>query len=96
MSFVARQLLDQVSPSNFVATNPVVLRKTLETGGRNIWDGAANLIDDLQRVVTGRPPAGSETFKVGETIACTPGSIVFRNELIEVIQHAYPVNTHKR
>jgi polyhydroxyalkanoate synthase len=88
MSFVARQLLDQVSPSNFVATNPVVLRKTLETGGRNIWDGAANLLDDLQRVVTGRPPAGSEAFKVGETIACTPGSIVFRNELIEVIQYS--------
>lgn len=87
MSFIARQVLDQYAPSNFIATNPVVLRKTLDTGGKNLWDGAVNLLDDLQRAVAGRAPAGAESFKAGETIACTPGTDVFRNELIEVIQY---------
>ena len=87
MSFVARQMLDQFAPSNFVATNPVVLRTTLNTGGRNLWDGAANLLDDLQRAMTGSPSAGAEAFKAGETVACTSGTVVFRNELIELIQY---------
>lgn len=87
VSFVARQILDQFAPSNFVGTNPVVLRKTLGTGGRNLWHGTINLLDDLQRSITGLPPAGTDVFKVGKTIACTPGSVVFRNELIELIQY---------
>ena len=87
VSFLTRQLLDQFAPTNFVATNPVVLRKTLETRGKNLLDGTTNLVDDLQRAISRRPPAGAEAFKVGETIACTPGSVVFRNELIEVIQY---------
>ncbi len=93
VSFLARQALDQFAPSNFVATNPVVLRKTLETGGKNLWDGARNFTDDLQRALSGRPPVGAEAFRVGETIACTPGSVIFRNELIELIQ--YSPTTHQ-
>jgi len=88
VSFLARQVLDQFAPSNFVATNPVVLRKTLETGGRNLWDGARNFSDDLQRVLSDRPPAGAEAYRVGDTVACTPGSVIFRNELIELIQYS--------
>lgn len=88
VSFLARQILDQFSPSNFIATNPVALRKTLDSGGRNLWNGALNFIDDLQRVVEGRPPAGTEAFRAGETVACTPGKVVYRNELIELIQYA--------
>jgi polyhydroxyalkanoate synthase len=88
VSFMARQILDQVAPSNFVATNPVVLRKTLETGGKNLWDGARNFVEDMQRALSRRPPVGAEAFKVGETIACTPGSVIFRNELIELIQYS--------
>jgi polyhydroxyalkanoate synthase len=88
VSFLARQILDQFAPSNFVASNPVVLRKTFETGGKNLWNGGINFLDDLQRVVSLRPPAGAEAFRVGETIACTPGSVVFRNELIEVLQYS--------
>ena len=88
VSFLARQVLDQFAPSNFVATNPVVLRKTLETGGRDVWEGARNFIDDLQRVLSHLPVAGAEAFRVGETIACTPGSVIFRNKLIELIQYS--------
>jgi polyhydroxyalkanoate synthase len=88
VSFLIRQLFDQFAPSNFVATNPVVLRETLEQGGENLWNGARNLGDDLQRFASHRPAAGAEAFKVGETVACTPGSVIFRNELIELIQYS--------
>ncbi|MCQ3943128.1 MAG: poly-beta-hydroxybutyrate polymerase [Alphaproteobacteria bacterium] len=87
MAFTARQILDLWAPSNFLATNPVVLRKTWETGGKNLVDGAANLLEDTQRAISGRLPVGVEKYKVGETIACTPGSVVFRNDLIELIQY---------
>jgi polyhydroxyalkanoate synthase len=93
MAFVTRQMLDVLSPSNFVATNPVVLKRTLETNGKNLADGAANLFDDMKRSLTGAPPFGVEKYKVGETIACTPGRVVFRNELIELIQYAPTTRT---
>ena len=88
VSFMARQILDQVAPSNFAMTNPVVLRETLRTGGRNLWTGAQNFIEDAQRSLAHQPPAGSEKFKVGETVAATPGKVIYRNELIELIQYA--------
>jgi polyhydroxyalkanoate synthase len=88
VSFLIRQFFDQFAPSNFVATNPVVLRETLETGGENLLNGIRNLSEDLQRILSRRPPVGTEAFKVGETIACTPGSVIFRNELIELIQYS--------
>lgn len=87
VSFLTRQLLDMWAPSNFVATNPVVLRKTMETGGRNLYDGAINLLEDARRAVSNLPPVGTDAFKVGETIACTPGAVIFRNDLIELIQY---------
>ena len=93
MSFVVRQILDQIAPSNFIATNPVVLRKTLETGGKNLWDGAVNLLDDVHRSLSHLPPAGAERFKVGETIAVTQGKVVYRNELIELIQYEPTTDT---
>ncbi len=87
VSFMARQSLDMVSPANFVATNPKVLQKTLETGGANLVAGAANLIEDWIRTISGAPPVGIEKFKVGQNIATTPGRVVYRNELIELIQY---------
>ena len=87
MAFVMRQLLDVFSPGNFVATNPVVLNRTLTTGGRNLVEGAANLRDDLSRSLSGKLPVGAEKFTVGETIACTPGRVMFRNDLIELLQY---------
>jgi polyhydroxyalkanoate synthase len=86
--FVARQLLDIVSPANFPLTNPEVLAKTIETRGLNLYFGWLNWIADFERTQAGRPPAGVEQFRPGETVAITPGSVVFRNRLIEVIQYA--------
>jgi len=87
VTFVARQLLDIFSPSNFVLTNPEVLRRTMESGGRNLFQGAQHWLDDFERLKAGRPPAGSEAHQVGKTIAATPGKVVFRNRLIELIQY---------
>ncbi len=87
VSFMARQYLDMVSPANFIATNPLVLQRTVETGGANLLAGAGNLIDDWSRMISGAPPVGTENFKVGQNIATTPGRIVYRNELIELIQY---------
>lgn len=88
VSFSARQLLDMWSPANFLWTNPEVLRRTAETGGVNLWQGALNWLDDLRRTLTGAPPAGGEDFIVGRDVGVTPGKIVYRNRLIELIQYS--------
>jgi polyhydroxyalkanoate synthase len=87
-SFVARQFLDVFSPVNFPLTNPEVLEATIEQGGMNLLRGAANLWEDWRRILSGEKPVGSEAFKVGENLAVTPGKVVFRNRLIELIQYA--------
>ncbi len=87
VSFAARQLLDVVSPSNFVATNPLLLRETKEQGGANLVKGWFNAVEDLERRLTGRGPTGTENFRPGRELALTPGKVVYRNELIELIQY---------
>lgn len=87
ISFAARQLLDALSPSNFLATNPELLFKTINSGGMNLWQGAANAFEDYMHNMTGKPPAGMENFKPGEHLAVTKGKVVFRNDLIELIQY---------
>lgn len=93
MSFVARQFLDQFAPSNFIATNPVVLRETARTGGRNLWAGLKNFNDDVVRRLTHQLPAEAEKFMPGKAVAVTPGKVVFRNELIELIQYSPTTDT---
>ena len=88
ISFAARQWLDMFSPSNFIATNPVVLGETIRRTGANLFQGWLNLVEDLQRQLAGRRPAGTEKYRVGETVAVTPGKVVLRNRLIELIQYA--------
>lgn len=87
VEFTARQLLDVVSPSNFLFTNPEVIERTLATGGQNLSDGLRLWIEDWERLASGRTAAGSEDYKVGREVAVTPGKVVFRNELIELIQY---------
>lgn len=87
-AFMARQLLDTLSPSNFVPTNPEVLQATLRSGGANLWQGFANWARDAMLVAADRPPPGAERFRPGEAVALTPGKVVFRNHLIELIQYA--------
>ncbi len=87
LEFAVRMLLDASSPANYLATNPEVLALTKSEQGQNLVRGVQNMIDDLQRTVNDIGPAGTEDFAVGETLAVTPGKVVFRNELIEVIQY---------
>ncbi len=86
--FMLRQRLDHVAPSNLPWTNPEVIRATIGQGGQNFARGIEYLVEDWQRLVDGRPPVGAENFIVGRDIAVTPGKVVYRNELIELIQYA--------
>lgn len=86
VTFTTRQLLDMMAPSNFLLTNPVVLDETLRTGGANLMRGAENALADWRESVAGQD--SDTAFKVGETVAVTPGKVVFRNRLIELIQYA--------
>jgi len=88
VEFTARQLLDMMSPANFLWTNPDVIQTTLEQNGQNLARGLQNLSDDIMRNLTGRDYAKDERFQVGKGVACTPGKVVFRNKLIELIQYA--------
>jgi poly(3-hydroxyalkanoate) synthetase len=83
-----RQLLDAVSPTNFGWTNPEVLEATAGQQGANLIRGASLLAGDWRRLLTGAPPAGTEAFVPGRSVAVTPGQVVFRNHLIELIQYA--------
>ena len=87
VEFATRQMLDVFSPSNFILTNPEVLEKTRQEGGMNLVRGAQNAIEDWERAISARKPVGVENFKVGENVATTPGKVVFRNRLIELIQY---------
>jgi len=88
VSFTARQLLDIVSPANFPLTNPEVLQQTLTEGGMNFVRGAQYFLEDWERAVAGHKPVQAEAFAVGRNLATTPGKVVYRNELIELIQYA--------
>ncbi|KRR14714.1 poly-beta-hydroxybutyrate polymerase [Bradyrhizobium jicamae] len=90
VEFSVRQMLDVMSPSNFAATNPEVLRRMLESGGGNFLRGCQNFWSDWTRLVSaGLGPVIKGEFVVGETVATSRGKVVFRNELIELIQY-YP------
>lgn len=93
VAFAARQLLDMMAPTNFVATNPVLQRRIMETSGRCLLDGARLWLDDATALVRGEAPPGTEGFAVGRDVAVTPGKVVFRNRLIELIQYAPTTET---
>jgi polyhydroxyalkanoate synthase subunit PhaC len=95
VAFGARQLLDMFSPSNFLLTNPEVLQDTISKAGINLVNGWQNLVEDWERIISGKKPAGAEGFVVGRDVAATPGKVVYRNRLIELIQYA-PANDRVR
>jgi polyhydroxyalkanoate synthase len=95
IDFYTRQFVDAMSPSNFVMTNPEVLRKTAETGGENLLRGLQNLLSDLER---GKGKlkirmTDDSKFKIGENIAVSPGKVVFQNELMQLIQYSPTTET---
>jgi len=86
--FYTKQFADAISPSNFVFTNPEVLRTTLQSNGENLVKGLAHLLEDMER--GGGDIAIRQTkdaFTVGENIALSPGKVIFRNELVELLQY---------
>ncbi len=99
IDFYTRQFVDALSPSNYVATNPEVLRTTIETRGQNLLDGLNNLLDDLERgggklKISQTDP---DAFEIGRDLAVTPGKVVFQTELAQLIQYAPATETvHKR
>jgi polyhydroxyalkanoate synthase subunit PhaC len=98
VDFYTRQFVDAMAPSNFVMTNPEVLRKTIETGGDNLVQGLNHLLDDLERG-KGRlmiKMTDSDAFKIGENIAVSPGKVIFQNDLQQLIQYEPTTETVKR
>jgi polyhydroxyalkanoate synthase len=83
--FVLRQCLDTIAPTNFAFSNPKVLRKIMETGGGNFVHGLQNWVQDWLTLAGGGRP--DQRFAVGKDVAVTPGKVVYRNELIELIQY---------
>jgi polyhydroxyalkanoate synthase subunit PhaC len=90
VDFYTRQFVDAMAPTNFVITNPEVMRATLETRGENLIRGLSNLLSDLER---GKGQlqirmTDSEAFELGVNVATSPGKVVYQNELIQLIQYA--------
>src|SRR5229473_5600902 len=98
VDFFTRQFVDAMAPSNFVMTNPEVLRATIESRGENLVSGLKNLLDDLERG-KGRlaiSMTDSAAFKIGDNVATTPGKVVFQNDLMQLIQYMPTSDTVKR
>jgi len=98
VDFYTRQFVDALAPSNFLLTNPEVLRATIESRGENLLNGLKNLLDDLERG-KGRlaiSMTDMAAFRIGENIAVTPGKVIYQNDLIQLIQYAPTTETVKR
>ncbi|MEN3347023.1 MAG: poly[(R)-3-hydroxyalkanoate] polymerase subunit PhaC [Bradyrhizobium sp.] len=80
-------LIDAVAPTNTMLTNPAAVRKFIDTGGKSMWSGLKNYMDDLTRNRGMPSMVDTSAFKVGENLATTPGAVIFRNELLELIQY---------
>jgi len=85
LTFFMRQYLDAISPTNFAFTNPQVIHETIASGGQNLVKGMQNLIRDINAGEI--KITDTSAFEVGKNLAITPGQVVYRNELIELIQY---------
>jgi len=98
VDFYTRQFVDAMAPSNFLMTNPEVLRETIDSKGENLVNGLQNLLHDLEQGEGKLKIKMTDTtaFSVGENIATTPGKVVFQNELMQLIQYTPATETvHK-
>ncbi len=85
--FHVRQALDLVSPSNFPWSNPEIAEKTLESRGKNLMEGAKHFSEDLSQTLLQTRRPVPKNYQIGKHLACSPGKVVFRNELFELIQY---------
>ncbi|WP_095587495.1 PHA/PHB synthase family protein [Actibacterium ureilyticum] len=86
--FMVHQILDMMSPSNMPMTNPEIVERTVETGGRNLVEGMGHFMDDMVAEITRTKPEPKGEFEVGRNLAVTPGEVVYRNDLFELIQYS--------
>ncbi len=93
LDFMARNALEAVSPSNYLATNPELLEATRAEAGENLVRGFRNWLEDIQQTLGTKQQNGAGQFVVGRDIAATPGKVVFRNPLIELIQYSPMTDT---
>ena len=85
LKFHLRQFVEAMAPVNFFLTNPAAIKRVIETGGTSLVDGARNLMSDIEDGSLSM--VDSEAFEVGENLATTPGKVVYRNRLMELIQY---------
>jgi polyhydroxyalkanoate synthase len=85
VAFFTRQYMDALSPTNFAATNPQVLRETVSSGGQNLLRGLNNLLSDMEKGSISM--TDEKAFKLGQNVATTPGKVVFQTELMQLIQY---------
>jgi polyhydroxyalkanoate synthase len=92
-AFAIEQVISALAPTNFLATNPAALKRAFETGGASVRRGASRFVDDV--AATGGMPrqVDADAFTVGTDLAATPGKVVYRNRLIELIQYAPQTDT---
>jgi poly[(R)-3-hydroxyalkanoate] polymerase subunit PhaC len=87
LCFIGRQVLDMFAPNNFLFSNPEVIHTTQKEFGLNLWRGLGHFLEDGYRMVKGKRPVGAENYQVGKDVATTPGKVIYRNGLIELIQY---------
>jgi polyhydroxyalkanoate synthase len=93
VQFAVRMLLDASAPSNYLGANPELLALTQSEKGQNLVRGVKNWLEDIKNTLDGAAPTGTNEFEVGRTVAITPGKVIFRNELIELIQYSPATKT---
>jgi polyhydroxyalkanoate synthase len=93
VGFTVREGLELVAPDNYLPTNPQLIRQTIDENGRNLLRGVKHLAEDVTRTFKGLGPIGVENYQVGEHVAATPGKVILRTPLMELIQYSPQTET---
>jgi polyhydroxyalkanoate synthase len=93
VGFTVRESLELVAPDNYLPTNPQLIRQTVDENGRNLARGLKHLAEDVARTYKGLGPIGVENYEVGKQVAATPGKVILRNRLMELIQYSPQTDT---
>ena len=93
VGFTVREGLELVAPDNYLPTNPQLIRQTIDENGRNLLRGVKHLAEDVTRTLKGLGPVGVENYQVGQQVAATPGKVILRTPLMELIQYSPQTET---